>query len=713
MLETTTQIPICNIIYTGNSDIKKGKTNETTILNILKYYDIKDIKDNDIITNILLHLYFIKNCESLKLNEKYINADYDIIFNENNENSLLNIAKEQFNFNLYIIDEYDFVEYYKYMIDCKSGIFNNVLNDIIDCIKNNKRYNIFYKNISEHFSNIELIDYMVKLANPQSLEKIANLCSGSGNFFIKTADHFKNNNESKNLLKNMYGFEINEEVMLWSLLNINISTKLMLNNNIIKSDIIHDNLFNDGYDLIFCDFPVAVRNIIHANCCNKIKNLKIRGTKSEPLILQLISNIMNKNGRAFLLVPNNLLYNESKQHIQTREYLLNNFCINKIISIDKKYQNKDHRMSIMEIERKGKTNSINFTKLILKDNKLCENKLNTINVDTIFKNNCILFNDKYKEIEEEIASSSINIIKLGDLVSIISDENLNEKNIKSLSGNYLLFPVYSNDNKKVRIIFDKLETLGKDNITLLVKDSTVCLQKFLNYYIEQRMQTNILLYTSGKLNKIDIDKLNNKLIKIPSIKTQELIIQYFDLNNKLINVNKEQIVRYMNLKENFINLYNDKFDKIKIKDICNSIDSKPNKINSIMIQKNSNSAGTVSLSNETSIETTNIYYLNLKKNVNDKLIYHILKHNEKNLFNLANLNPTINLNKTNLENFEIQNYPDDIQEKINLQCDIYDKICSDLNDINIIVFKDIISEIIKIEKNNIENNKKLSTSPFL
>ena len=132
-----------------------------------------------------------------------------------------------------------------------------------------------------------------------------------------------------------------------------------------------------------------------------------------------------------------------------------------------------------------------------------------------------------------------------------------------------------------------------------------------------------------------------------------------------------------------------------------------------MIQKNSNSAGTVSLSNETSIETTNIYYLNLKKNVNDKLIYHILKHNEKNLFNLANLNPTINLNKTNLENFEIQNYPDDIQEKINLQCDIYDKICSDLNDINIIVFKDIISEIIKIEKNNIENNKKLSTSPFL
>ena len=113
---------------------------------------------------------------------------------------------------------------------------------------------------------------------------------------------------------------------------------------------------------------------------------------------------------------------------------------------------------------------------------------------------------------------------------------------------------------------------------------------------------------------------------------------------------------------------------------------------------------------ETSIETTNIYYLNLKNNYNEKMMYHILKHNEKKLFNLANLNPTINLNKGNLENFEIQDYPIDIQEKIISQCDLYDKICSDLSDINQIVFKNIITEIIKIEKNN---TNKLITTPFV
>ena len=60
------------------------------------------------------------------------------------------------------------------------------------------------------------------------------------------------------------------------------------------------------------------------------------------------------------------------------------------------------------------------------------------------------------------------------------------------------------------------------------------------------------------------------------------------------------------------------------------------------------------------------------------------------------------------QNFEIQDYPIDIQEKIIIQCDIYDKICSDLSDINKIVFKNIITEI---EKNNI--NKKLITSPSI
>jgi hypothetical protein len=330
----------------------------------------------------------------------------------------------------------------------------------------------------------------------------------------------------------------------------------------LTSDILHDNIFNESYDLVISDFPVGIRNIIHANCCNKIKSLKIRGTKSEPLILQLIMNSLNKNGRAILNVPDNLLYNESKQHIETRRYLFENFSINKVVSVDRHLQTiKGNKTSIIYLERKGKTNEVQFSKISLKDDKLVEKKIVTIKQDLIQKNNYILWNEKYIEIDEN--KVSINTMKLSELVDVIYESDINDEVTKVLSENYLVFPNYINDTKKVHIDFGELK-LKKDTFTLLVKDKSICLQKYLNYYISQTIQKNILLYTSGKLNKIDVDKLFEMKIKIPSIKTQTTITNFFDLNNTLIEANNEQITRYTEMKEKFINLFNDKFDKIKI-----------------------------------------------------------------------------------------------------------------------------------------------------
>ena len=195
-------------------------------------------------------------------------------------------------------------------------------------------------------------------------------------------------------------------------------------------------------------------------------------------------------------------------------------------------------------------------------------------------------------------------------------------------------------------------------------------------------------------------------IKIPSMRTQQTIVNYFDLNHNLIETNNFQINNYVNLKSKFINLFNDKFNKIKLKDIC-SIDFKPNKNNTVMIQRNSNAVGTVSLSTDTSIETSNIYYLNNVKDINEKCLYHILKNNEEQFIKLANLTSTVNLSRTNLENFEIQNYTVEVQDKIVQQCDLYDRICTDLSEINkIVTIKNIVSEITKLEKDMVNKSTK-------
>lgn len=647
------------------------------ITEIITFYISKNLSTKEIIMNTLFQLFII-NFYELKLIQSNAKEDYNIIFD-----SGLNLMKEKFNYVIYKLDEDDFSELYTILIKCKNTIFENPLNEIINYFINNN------KNLSDYISNAFVTEFMIKLANPK-LEKIANLCSGTGSLFINTANYFKSTNQTLNLLKNMYGFEINDEVKLWSILNIYISTKVMLTENIITADILHDNLFNESYDLIISDFPVGIRNIIHANCCNKIKSLKIRGTKSEPLILQLIMNILNKNGRAILNVPDNLLYNESKQHIETRRYLVENFSIIKIVTVDKNLQTiKGNKTSIIYLEKKGKTTEINFSKLSLKEEK----HLMSIKLDLIQKNNYILWNEKYLGVDEN--KVHINSMKLSELADVIYEGDNN----KNLSNNYLVFPNYINDNKKVYINYDEFK-LQKDTFTLLVKDDTICLQKYLNYYILQTIQKDILLYTTGKLNKINIDKLYEMKIKIPSMKTQTTIVNFFDLNNILIKTNEDQIKLYIETKNKFISLFNDKFDKIKIKDIC-TIDSKPNKINTIMIQRNSNSVGKVTLSTKDSIETTNIYYLNNIKNYNESCLYHILKYNEENFFKLANLTSTINLNRTNLENFEIQVYSDEIQEKIITQCESYDKICSNLLEMNnTIILKTIVSEINKLERNN-------------
>ena len=671
-------------------------TQSISVIEILNFYMKRGINTKNLIINVLLQLYITK-FYNLELIPSSVNKDFNIIFNDNN-------IKEKFNYSMLKIDEDDFVELHNILIKCKNITFENPLNDIINYFINNKELSNHYKNISDYISNNLITDYMIKLANPK-LEKIANLCSGTGNLFINTANYFKASNQSLNLLKNMYGFEIDDEIKLCSLLNVYLSTNIMLNDNILTTDILHDNIFNESYDLVISDFPVGIRNIIHANCCNKIKSLKIRGTKSEPLILQLIMNSLNKNGRAILNVPDNLLYNESKQHIETRRYLFENFSINKVVSVDRHLQTiKGNKTSIIYLERKGKTNEVQFSKLSLKDDKLIEKKIVTIKQDLIQKNKYILWNEKYIEIDEN--KVSINTMKLSELVDVLYESYITDEVTKVLSENYLVFPNYINDTKKVHIDFGELK-LKKDTFTLLVKDKNICLQKYLNYYISQNIQKNILLYTSGKLNKIDVDKLFEMKIKIPSMKTQTTITNFFDLNNTLIETNNEQITRYTEMKEKFINLFNDKFDKIKIKDICN-IDSKPSKVNTIMIQRNSNAVGTVSLSTEESIETTNIYYLNNIKDFNEKCLYHILKNNEEQFFKLANLTSTINLNRTNLENFEIQIYTEDVQDKIVMQCDLYDRICNDLSEMkSTIIIKNIINEITKLEKDIVNKQNKL------
>jgi restriction endonuclease S subunit len=219
--------------------------------------------------------------------------------------------------------------------------------------------------------------------------------------------------------------------------------------------------------------------------------------------------------------------------------------------------------------------------------------------------------------------------------------------------------------------------LDNDNISLKVRDNNIINQKYFNYYFLYMLSPILLSTTIGKSKKIDINALLSTEISIPSLEAQNKIIDFFDINYMAINQTKKQIETINILKNKYIETLCDNYPMIKIKDICD-VDTKPSDNNPILcVQRNSKSAGNTYYYDNSNIINNNVYYLNnINKNkcYNVSSLYILLKYNEANLNKLASITNTINLSRTNLENFEIKDIPIDIQEKLTIMINKYDNM---------------------------------------
>ena len=106
-------------------------------------------------------------------------------------------------------------------------------------------------------------------------------------------------------------------------------TDKLFDNSIFKQDTLKNDIKNpnnseilSGADIILANEPFGLKNLVHAECCSKVKNLKIRGTKGEPLFLQLMMESLNINGRCAVIVPEGVLFTESSIHQGTRKHLI-------------------------------------------------------------------------------------------------------------------------------------------------------------------------------------------------------------------------------------------------------------------------------------------------------------------------------------------------------------------------------------------------------
>jgi len=298
--------------------------------NIYSSISNKETNHQKIIYNMLAYLIFSK-----MVGNKFSLEIYEKMYNKTDDNSFISIMKNKYNLDVILLDIND-VE--KIIINNDNNSINNEQIHIVDIIKILNLKNLVYNEYTNY-----LIDYVPSNENASIL--LLSSLFGEFNQLINNKTTIYDINNINTCLSQME-YDYNNNI------NASIISKVIFNNE----DYIHNNVINKSYDIILCNFPLGLRNIIHADCCDKIKRLKIRGTKSEPLILQLIMMSLNNNGKAILLVPNTLLNNDSKQHIDTRNYLINNFNVSNII-------NCDNNLSILVFEKNGLTKQTTFSKI--------------------------------------------------------------------------------------------------------------------------------------------------------------------------------------------------------------------------------------------------------------------------------------------------------------------------------------------------------------
>ena len=419
------------------------------------------------------------------------------------------------------------------------------------------------RDLGQYFTNRQIIDFMIELNNPQmingKIETILDPSCGTGGFLTKSIQYlnkkYQNINWNENK-KNIYGFDIDEHVKNLCMLNILLETGQIFNKTISQT-----NTLNQGYylepineviekvDIILANEPFGLKGLKYENCNSKIKNLNIKGTKAEPLFLQLMMTSLNENGRCAVIVPDGVLFNESNLHTNTRKYLIENLNVVKIIKLcDKLFLNTGVCSSIIFFEKKEKTTFVEFTEIYLQNNKIIEKDILKINYDTIVEKKYVLWVNKYlknpinyiENIKYEKISELCKFYKkskrhasfgknTGQYVFYSSSNNIKHCDIADYENEIIIIGTGGIANIKIDTNF----SCSSDNFLLSSKCECVY-TKYIYYYLLSNIKLLENCFKGSTIKHLSKNDLLNIEIPIINITQQQKIIENF-INTEMEN----------------------------------------------------------------------------------------------------------------------------------------------------------------------------------
>jgi hypothetical protein len=322
--------------------------------------------------------------------------------------------------------------------------------------------------------------------------------------------------------------------------------------NLHTRDSLYGDLIQIGYDIILANMPFGIDGLKHADCCERVKALKLRGTKSEPLFLQLMMASLNEMGRCAVILPETTLTNNSVLHVQTRKHLFNNFEVLQVLKMKGKFfMNTSIKPVILFFKKSGKpTSSIEFSEISKNSSGEIVKEIIT-NMSRDMFNSSLSFDLKLYTGPEVSIESSTKLFELKEINSIVTCKN--GKNIpvrdRLETG---AFPYYASNGVKGYVdkyIFEGPCTLlgdqgsawdksahyvskdtkfyaGNHTIVMRPKSSDIDI-KYVYYYLKMN---NLSYYnkSSSIIPELDKDRFNKMKIPVPPIDIQLQIINSLD-----------------------------------------------------------------------------------------------------------------------------------------------------------------------------------------
>ena len=186
-----------------------------------------------------------------------------------------------------------------------------------------------------------VIDFMVKVVDPQKDDSILDPACGTAGFLISAYKHVLANNakdgkpgagltpaERKKLANNIRGYDISPDMVRLSLVNLYLHG--FVTPNIFEYDTLtSEERWNDYADVILANPPfMSPKGGIKPH-----KHFSVQSNRSEVLFVDYMAEHLTPNGRAAIIVPEGIIFQSAGAYKQLREYLIEHNFLWAVVSL--------------------------------------------------------------------------------------------------------------------------------------------------------------------------------------------------------------------------------------------------------------------------------------------------------------------------------------------------------------------------------------------